>query len=127
ERTLSTEGQLNALVRGIGRVKVLKFVSSRPFILANVEKLQDIPAEDDETKALSTHLQKEFKRAVQMGKPVEFLNFMKLMSGMNDGELADQIASTLNLDTPEKQEILETLDVKARLQLVITNLAKEMK
>lgn len=127
ERTLNTEGQLNALVRGIGRVKILNFVNTAPFILAEVEKLEDILVLDDETKALSTHLQKEFKRAVHMGKPVEFLNFMKLMSGMNDGELVDQIASTLNLETADKQHILETLDVKERLQLVITNLAKEMK
>ena len=127
ERTLSTEGQLNALVRGIGRVKVLRFTSSRPFIMADVEKLDDISDDDEETKALSAHLQKEFKRAVQMGKPVEFLNFMKLMSGMNDGELVDQIASTLTLDTEEKQKILETLNIKRRLQKVIDFLANEMK
>ncbi len=127
ERTLSTEGQLNALVRGIGRVKIQKFVSSRPFILAEVEKMAEVPSTDEETNALSKHLQKEFKRAVQMGKPVEFLNFMKLMSGMNDGELADQIASTLNLDTAQKQDILETLVVKDRLKKVIDQLAKEMK
>lgn len=127
ERTLSTEGQLNALVRGVGRVRVLKFVSSRPFILAEVEKLEDISDNDEETRALSAHLQKEFKRAVQMGKPVEFLNFMKLMSGMNDGELVDQIASTLTLETDEKQKILETLNIKRRLQKVIDFLAKEMK
>jgi ATP-dependent Lon protease len=127
ERTLSTEGQLNALVRGIGRVKVLNFKSSRPFIVAEVEKLQDISVEDEEMKALSAHLQKEFKRAVQMGKPVEFLNFMKLMSGMNDGELVDQIASTLNLETEEKQDVLETLNIKERLKKVISHLSKEMK
>jgi len=127
ERTLSTEGQLNALVRGIGRVKVLRFTNTQPFIMAEVEKLQDILVVDDETKALSAHLQKEFKRAVQMGKPVEFLNFMKLMSGVNDGELVDQIASTLNLETDEKQKILEMLNVKERLQAVIGQLAKEMK
>lgn len=127
ERTLSTEGQLNALVRGIGRVRIRQFLSSRPFILAEVEKLQDIAHDDQETKALSSHLQKEFKRAVQMGKPVEFLNFMKLMSGMNDGELVDQIASTLTLETEEKQQILETLDIKVRFQKVIAYLAKEMK
>ncbi|MBW7955984.1 endopeptidase La [Patescibacteria group bacterium] len=127
ERTLSTEGQLNALVRGTGRVRVLKFVTNRPYILAEVEKLDDISQDDEEAKALSAHLQKEFKRAVQMGKPVEFLNFMKLMSGMNDGELVDQIASTLTLDTEEKQKILETLNIKRRLKQVIDHLAKEMK
>ncbi len=127
ERTLSTEGQMNALVRGIGRVKVLDILQSHPQIMAKVEKLADVYVDDDEMQALSTHLQKEFKRAVQMGKPVEFLNFMKLMSDLNNGELVDQIASTLNLETDEKQEILELLDVKARLQLVIKHLAKEMK
>ena len=76
ERTLNTEGQLNALVRGIGRVRVVKFTSTRPFIMAEVEKLNDISQDDDETRALTAHLQKEFKRAVHMGKPVEFLNFM---------------------------------------------------
>ena len=127
ERTLNTEGQLNALVRGIGRVKILNFVSTKPYILAEVEKLNDILALDDESKALAAHLQKEFKRAVHMGKPVEFLNFMKLMSGIHDGELVDQIASTLTLETDEKQKILEMLDVKTRLQTVISHLAKEMK
>ncbi len=127
ERTLSTEGQMNALVRGIGRVKVLEVLSTRPQIMAKVEKLSDIYINDEEMQALSTHLQKEFKRAVQMGKPVEFLNFMKLMSDLNNGELVDQIASTLNLDTSEKQKILEALDVKIRLQLVIKHLGKEMK
>jgi ATP-dependent Lon protease len=127
ERTLNTEGQLNALVRGIGRVRILKFASNRPFILAEVVKLQDTDGDGEEVKALSTHLQKEFKRAVQMGKPVEFLNFMKLMSGMNDGELVDQIASTLTLDTEDKQNILETLSIKSRFEKVIRHLAKEMK
>ncbi|MBW7944271.1 endopeptidase La [Patescibacteria group bacterium] len=127
ERTLSTEGQLNALVRGIGRVKILNFVSNRPYIMAEVEKLEDLAEDDEETKALSAHLQKEFKRAVQMGKPVEFLNFMKLMSGMNDGELVDQIASTLTLETEDKQDILETLSIKRRFEKVISHLSKEMK
>ncbi len=127
ERTLSTEGQLNALVRGIGRVKVLNFLTTRPHILAEVQKLDDIAVRDDEMTALSAHLQKEFKRAVHMGKPVEFLNFMKLMSGINDGELIDQIASTLTLETDEKQTILETLNIKDRLKMVISYLAKEMK
>ena len=127
ERTLTTEGQLNALVRGTGRVKLLKLTAQRPCLMAEVMDLKDILHEDDETKALSTHLQKEFKRSVNMGKAVEFLNFMKLMSGVHDGELVDQIASTLSLETAEKQQLLEQLDVKERLRTVIAALAKEMK
>ncbi len=127
ERTLKTDDQINALVRGVGRVKVLRYVRVEPTLLAQTIKLEDETEKDEELRALASHLQKEFRRAVHMGKPVEFLNFMKLMSGVTEGELVDQIASTLNIKTKEKQEILEMTNVKARLQKVIEYLTREMK
>jgi len=127
ERILNADGQINALVRGLQRVKILNFVQINPHRIARVEKLADITIQDDETQAFVTHLQKTFKKAVNLGKPVEFLNFMKLMGGATHSELVDQIASTLSVTTEEKQQVLETTDVKQRLQLVIAHLSKEMK
>lgn len=129
ERQLTTNGQLNALVKGVGRFKVADFSSFRPFISATGKQLHDeYPEADKESiQALATHLQKEFRKAVHMGKPVEFLNFMKLMSGVTNGELVDQIASTLDLSNSQKQQLLETTNVKHRLELVIDFLSKEVK
>lgn len=127
EKTLKADDSINALVRGVGRVRILQYVSTNPKLMAEVQKLEDIYDQTDELKALASHLQKEFRKAVHMGKPVEFLNFMKLMGGVTDGELADQIASTLAIDTKDKQAILETLDVKTRLGSVVKHLAHEMK
>lgn len=127
EKTLNSDDSINALVRGIGRVSIVEFISSDPRLIARVQKLDDVVDDSSEVKAMASHLQKEFRKAVHMGKPVEFLNFMKLMGGVTDGELADQIASTLSVKTEEKQEILETLSVKDRLAMVIKHLAHEMK
>jgi ATP-dependent Lon protease len=127
EKTLKTDDSINALVRGIGRVRIDRFVATKPQFTVEATKLTEILESDDELSALVAHLQKEFRKAVHMGKPVEFLNFMKLMGGVTDGELVDQIASTLNISTDEKQEILETLNVKDRMKLVIEHLAHEMK
>lgn len=127
EKTISTEDSISALVRGIGRVRVLSFVQNRPFIVASVEKAYDIFQKDEELTALSNQLQKLFKQTVQMGKQIEFLNFIKLLSGVNEGEMADQVASTLNLSTKEKQEILEIIDVKKRIKKIIFYLSKEVK
>ena len=127
EKTISTEDSVSALVRGVGRVKVLGFVQNRPFIVASVEKAYDIFQKDEELTALSNQLQKLFKQTVQMGKQIEFLNFIKLLSGVNEGEMADQVASTLNLSTKEKQEILEIIDVKKRIKKIIFYLSKEVK
>ncbi|MBP7740995.1 endopeptidase La [Candidatus Woesebacteria bacterium] len=127
EKKLKTDKNINALVKGIGRVKIVKFIQTSPKIIVEVEKLVEVASTNNETSAMVSHLQKEFRKAVHMGKPVEFLNFMKLMGGVTDGELVDQIASTLSIKTEDKQTILETLDVKKRMQLVIDHLAHEMK
>lgn len=127
EKTLHVDNSVNALVRGIGRVKVTQFTTVVPKLTAEIIQLEDNNEKDEEMEALVKHLQKEFRRAVHMGKPVEFLNFMKLMGGVTDGELVDQIASTLSIKTTEKQELLEMTNVKQRLQKVIDLLAHEMK
>jgi ATP-dependent Lon protease len=127
DRTLKNDERVNALVRGIGRVEVARLLETKPVMKAQVIKLTDFVERDEEMRALTNHLQKQFRKAIHMGKPVEFLNFMKLMSGVTEGELVDQIASTLNIKTTEKQEVLETIDVKQRLKLVIQHLTREMK
>ena len=127
ERTLETGESMSALVRGVGRVKVKNFIQSKPFLLADVEKIYDLFERDEELTALNNQLQKLFKQTIQMGKQVEFLNFIKLLSGVNEGEMADQIASTLSLSTKEKQEILEISEVKKRIKRVIFYLSKEIK
>ncbi len=126
ERTLNVDNQLNALVRGVSRIMVKDIVSLKPYLMGHYTELKDEAHKDEEFHILMNHLQKEFKKSVHMGKPVEFLNFMKLMSGVNDSELIDQIASTLNLSTAEKQGLLETLDVKERLKAVVKYLDKEI-
>lgn len=127
EKKLETDDNINALVKGMSRVKILRFISTSPKLVVEVEKLEESGENAEENKALVTHLQNEFRKAVHMGKPVEFLSFMKLMGGVTNGELVDQISSTLNIKTEEKQELLETLDVTSRLKMVLSHLAHEIK
>ncbi len=127
DRTLRNEKDLNALIRGTSRVRINKLDTSGPLLRASITVLQDIVIESPELEALSKHLLNSFKEAVNYGKSVEFLNFMKLMSDAGPSQLADHIASTLELSTAKKQQILETLDVKHRLEKVVEYLTKELK
>jgi ATP-dependent Lon protease len=127
EKTLKNSANISALVRGISRIKIQKFVQEKPFLQAVAEKVPSFIQRDDELIALSNQLQKLFRQTVQMGKQIEFLNFIKLLSGVNEGEMADQIASTLKIPSNKKQLILETTDVKKRIALVIEHLSKEVK
>lgn len=127
EKTLKSGDSISALVRGVGRVRVDQFVQEKPFLIAKVSKIYDQLSRNEELLALSNQLQKLFKQTVQMGKQIEFLNFIKLLSGVNEGEMADQIASTLNLSTKEKQAILEMQNVHLRIKKIIFHLSKEIK
>jgi ATP-dependent Lon protease len=127
ERTLKTNDEINALVKGVSRVRLENIDDSGPFIRAEITEVPEIIDTSSEMEALGKHLLNEFKRAVNLGKAVEFLNFMKLMSGVSAPELADQIAATLDISTKEKQLLLEISDVKIRVQKIIEHLAHEIK
>jgi ATP-dependent Lon protease len=126
QRTLKTDEEVNALVRGISRVKVTDVDESGPFLHCTYEELPDPEESTPEIEALAKHVLEEFKKAVNLGKNVEFLNFMKLMSGVSPSELVDQIAVTLDITTTQKQKILELPTVKERLETVLQLLVKEL-
>lgn len=127
ERTLKSDNELNALVRGIARVKITNVMAEDPVQLAEVVELEEQLEMSPETEAMARHLTTMFREAVNLGKAVEFSNFMRLMSGVSASELADQIASTLNVGTSDRQKLLETTNLKIRLESVVDLLSREMK
>lgn len=127
DRTLKTDSELNALIRGLSRVKIVSIKEEAGYKFAEIEKVDEVMEDTKEIEALSKHLTTLLKKAVSLGKSVEFLNFMKLMSGVGSSELADQVASVLDLKTEEKQKLLEKVVVKDRLKEVIGHLAHELK
>lgn len=127
ERTLKNDGELNVLVRGLTRIYLKDIVQESPFQMAEVSELAEKTVDNNELKAMARHLTSIFRQAVNLGKPVEFMNFMRLMSGVSASELADQIGSSLSLETEDKQKLLETTDTNIRLKRVVDHLAREIK
>jgi len=127
ERILKTNGEINALVKGITRVKIKDLITNQPFLIAKVKELHEIVEESDKISALKKHVTANFKQAVNIGKSVDFMVFMRLMGGVNISELADQVALNLDISVSEKQELLETLEVKKRLEIISDRLSQELK
>jgi len=127
ERTLKTDGELNALVRGLARIRLVTLESDTPLQIVEVEELSENVVPSAELEALARHLTTSFREAVNLGKSIEFTNFMRLMSGVSISELADQIAPTLNIDLPTRQVLLESLDLLPRMYKINDLLAKELK
>src|SRR3989338_972689 len=127
ERMIKTDGEINAQVRGLSRVKIKSFHQNTNFLLGHVEELSDQTIDAPEVKALSNHITNEFRKAMNLGKAIDFLVFMNIMSENTPSQLADLIASVLDLRPVQRQELLSTLDVRERLEKVADLLAKEIK
>ena len=120
-------GNISALVKGIQRVKINSYESNDSYYTVKVDAIEGKTEENDDIKALCNHITQEFKKAVNLGKQVDFLVFMNIVSGLPAAELSDQIASVLDIKPLEKQDLLETGDLKLRLEKINEFLAKEVK
>ncbi len=127
ERMFKHEGEINALVRGIERVEISSFDVFEPYFLGKIRPLPDTGDVNDQIKALINHIVAELRKAVNLGKAVDFLVFMNIMSSPPPGDLANQVANVLDIKPTEKQGLLEMNDVKSRLEKVDQLLAHEVK
>lgn len=127
ERLLKTDGEVNALVKGISRVTISSYESLDPYFLAKIDDLPDSYEQSDEVTALINHITNELKKAVNLGKSVDFLSFMNIMSGLTPAEFANHVAAILDIKPTEKQALLETINVKQRLTKVADYLTHEVK
>lgn len=124
---MSVDDGIHALVRGQVRVKLSNIVADRPYLIGAVEEIPDVYDESTEIQALSNSLSELFKKALTLGKNVEVLTVVKLISeNSNPIELSDQIAATLNLKLDEKQTLLQTFPLIERMKKVQELLTKEI-
>ncbi len=127
ERMIRADGEINAQVRGLTRVRILSYETHDSFLMAKVEEIPDVVENTAEIQALCNHLTNEFRRAMNFGKSADFLVFMNIMSENSPSELSDLVASALDLKPVERQELLEEFDVQKRLAKLTDLLAKEIK
>lgn len=127
ERMFKNDGEINALVRGISRVQVVSYDAVEPYFFGKVILVPDVLEDTDKVKALANHILAELRKAVNLGKSIDFLMFMNIMSNPPAAELANQVANILEIKPHEKQELLEINSVKERLEKVDTLLSHEVK
>jgi ATP-dependent Lon protease len=120
------DGTQRVIVQGLERIKILRYVQEDPYLVAEVKVLADEEAKGVEIDALVMNLKNLFQRAVELAPhlTVELKNMV--LNIKDPGILADIIASNLNINPSEKQEVLEIEKAKDRLNKVHILLAREV-
>ena len=120
------DGSHHLICQGEERFAVLDFVSSEPFLVARIEPHREATVFDREIEARGLNLREKAMEAVQLlpQAPGELTNAIRSIESIP--ALADMIASFMDLKVSDKQEILATFDLKARLDRVLTLLGRRI-
>lgn len=128
EKTVVGEkGEINALVKGVQRVKLHNLVKDIPYLEGNVELLEDVPVEDDEIQAMVKYISSQIKKAINLGKTVDFVFLMNILNVSNSLNFSNQVAMVLDVKNKEQQDMLEEEDLKKRLQNQVEYINRELK
>ncbi|MCL4847002.1 MAG: endopeptidase La [Acidobacteria bacterium] len=123
------DGSLRLIVQGLSRLTLGRITQLHPYLRAEVTAAAESLAPDDrlEIDALQRNIKANFQQIVSLS-PLLSDDLQTLAFNIGEpGKLADFIASSLStLTTQVKQEVLETLDVRARMDVLNRILIKEL-
>jgi len=123
------DGSLRLIVQGLARVNLDQVQETEPFIRADVSESEEVVRKEDhlEVDALQRNIKNNFQQVVSLS-PLLSDDLQSLAANIPEsGKLADFIASSLTtIPTATKQQVLETLDIRSRMDEVNRILIKEL-
>jgi ATP-dependent Lon protease len=123
-RYLTTpDGTHHVVSQGQARFRVLQFLEGWPFMVARVQRIEEIEPQDTEIEARALQMKERATEALQYlpQAPAELANAVRSIT--SPSQLTDMIAGFLDLEPEEKQALLETFDLKTRMDKVLAHLA----
>ena len=120
------DGTHHLIAQGEERFTALDYVSRDPFLVARIETHRDAGPLSPEIEARGFNLRERAMEAVRLlpQAPGELANAIQSIESIP--ALADMVASFMDLPVAEKQELLATFDLKARLDRMLALLARRI-
>ena len=119
------DGGINIFISTVKRFRIRKVLHNASPMAAAVEYLDDEEANTFEVKALTRALISEMKEVSENNPLFSEEMRLNMVNIDNPGKIADFIASILNVDKDEQQKILETVNVRQRMEQVLVFIKKE--
>ncbi|MCB9680891.1 MAG: endopeptidase La [Alphaproteobacteria bacterium] len=120
--------KLNVIIQGISRATIDAWTSTDDCLSARVlpRRATQETADTPELKSLMGNLRELAQKIIDLSPQIPAEATFLVRSIDKPGQLADVVASNLNIPPEEKQDLLETFDVKVRMEKVVALLNKEI-
>ncbi|MFC4078423.1 endopeptidase La [Salinithrix halophila] len=118
-------GTIRVLVEGLHRARLIEFVDTDSYYKVRVSEILQDEIDDINVEALMRSVLDHFEQYLRLSKKVSPETLSAVSDIDEPGRLADVIASHLPLKIEDKQKILETVDIKKRLETLLSILNDE--
>ena len=117
----------SAIVQGISRVKIIKYVQEDPYFTVSVGLLEDKKLTDPiEVDALTKNLRQSFEELMKVAPNLTEEHSGMLKNIQKPNRLTDRAISVITISNQEKQEILEELNIKTRIEKALNLISREI-
>ena len=122
------DGTVKLLVEGVDRVKILecKNEKEKEYIAASVETIKDKIDSETDLLPFAIAIIRKLEKLTSLNKKISFELMTTLKQKKNPSMIADHIAGQLNISIFEKQKLLETINLKARLEKLMEYINNEI-
>jgi ATP-dependent Lon protease len=120
------DGSKSAIVQGIERARIQSYIQEDPYFKGAVQKVLEVYEPSIEIDALVVNLRRLFNKLIKVAPYLTEEHTTILTNIQHPGRLVDRILHLLNVPVTEKQEILEQLNVKVRLERATVIITKEI-
>ena len=120
------DGTVKALVEGIDRIKIIKFSDEKEFIKCSTETIKDEIDPKEDLLSFSIALIRKLEKLTVLNKKISSELLTSLKDQKNPTKIADHISNQLNISISEKQNLLETVNLKKRLEKLVEHINNEI-
>ena len=117
----------SAIVQGISRVKIIKYLQKDPYFTVSINLLEDEKLTDPlEVDALTKNLRQSFEELMKVAPNLTEEHSGMLKNIQKPNRLTDRAISVITISNQEKQEILEELNIKIRIEKALNLISREI-
>ncbi len=115
------------IVQALQRIEITRFILTHPFLKAEIRALESAaPPESKQWEAEIKNLRENAMKIIELSPDIPDQARAVLLNITDGGQLADFLATNLNVDSAQKQALLEELDVTRRVKAVQTHIAAQL-
>ncbi len=120
------DGTVRFLIQGLSRIRIVRFTSGRPSMMAEAEEIEELVEETVKLEALQRSILEQVKTLADLAPYLTEEFHVSAINQDTPSKLVDFVASNINISILLKQQLLEERDVLKRMNKLFLALNKEV-